>query len=325
MRESKMVFAIVLFSTLFLITAPLLDVKAQKWTLIWESELHSYLCPPVTSPVLEAGREYRIWIQGTFASYNMSGVTEYAADAQYYTLLPPVPNIWVWDNHQIAPDGHSFVQIDGMDVYWGPFNNGIENPWGGHEYMINYTGTGAPITFQIVEWLDELRDCVHNYCHFHVRIYEGPRPPRGETAFAYGGGYATCFRSMDFDGNGKGDFKNWGWSNGPLGPGSYNFDIYAGAAKCNINKGTLVGTLTIDYDGSTATVTYTMDAGWTMQTTQLYVGSEPLPRDNKGDYTVSPGQYTEIHAGINAPTDTYTISGLSGNIYVVAHADVLET
>jgi hypothetical protein len=326
-RDGRTIFAVLLFAAL-LIVIPIQTVAAQE-TLIWEEELSSYLCPPVTSPVLEAGREYRIWIRGTFASYTMSGIIEYAADAMYYTIMNvPTgtnPDIWVWPDYQPAPDGHSFVQIDGNDVNWGPFNNGVVNPWGGHEYTINYVGTGASITFSIEEWMDPLRDCVLNFCHFDIKIYELPPPPSGETAFAYGGDYATCFLCFDFDGNGKSDFKNWGWSNGPLAAGSYEFELWAGAAKCDLTKGTLVGAVTVDYDGSTATVTYTIDAGWMMERTQLYVGSEPLPMTD-GEYTVSPGQYPYIHDPVADPTtDTYTVTGLSGNIYVVAHADVIET
>jgi len=136
------------------------------------------------------------------------------------------------------------------------------------------------------------------------------------TAYAYHEDYATCFLDMmDII-----DTKSWGWSDGPLGPGSYEFDIYASAGKCDTSKGKLAGTLTVDYDGSTATVTYDMNPGFAMESTHLYVGSEPLPRKN-GDYTVSPGQYPYKHDALgNAITDTYTVTGLSGDIYVVAHA-----
>ena len=61
-----------------------------------------------------------------------------------------------------------------------------------------------------------------------------------------------------------------------------------------------------------------------MMNTQLYVGSEILPR-KRGAFTVAPGQYPYKHPGIDATTDTYTVRRLSGNIYVIAHADVYET
>lgn len=322
-RKPRVVLALALLFALIIITVPTSGVKAQE-TLLWEADVEAHTGAPVSSPVLEAGREYRIVAKGSFIScHPVYGWVVFAADAQYYTLefdgtFPS--NWWYWTSYLLASP--SILQIDGMDVSWGPFSNGGIN-WGeGHEYTISYIGTGASITFTIVDWIDG--DYAHNYCHIHVQIYERPPPPEAETAFAYGGEYATCFLSMDFDGDGKRDFNNWGWSNGPLGPGSYEFDIYAGAAKCNIRKGTLVGTLTIDYDGSTATVTYTMVADYMMQRTHLYMDGEPLPR-NGGEYTVSPGQYPYIHDPVVDPaSDTYTVSGLSGNIYVVAHADVVE-
>ncbi|MCK4478501.1 hypothetical protein KAU88_08265 [Candidatus Bathyarchaeota archaeon] len=317
MKKLRMISALALLFALIITAVPILGAKAQGH-LIWEADVLS-TGGPVTSPVLEAGRVYRIEAKGWFISCDPTyGWVIFAGDAQYYTdeFYGTFTYGPTWTSPLPAPSGHSFLQIDGMDVNWGPFSN-VD-----HEYTIFYTGTGAPITFTIVDWIDE--NYAHNFCHIHIKIYEGPPPPRGETAFAYGDGYATCFMSMDFDGDGKRDFKNWGWSNGPLAPGSYTFDVWAGAAKCDLGKGTLVGNVTIDYDGSTATVTYMMHTSWTMQNTQLYVGSEPLPRDSQGEYTVAPGQYPYIHAGISAVSDTYTVSGLSGDIYVVAHADVLE-
>lgn len=150
-----------------------------------------------------------------------------------------------------------------------------------------------------------------------------------ETAFAYGGDYATCFLTLDLNGDGTFDFNRWGWTNGPLAEGSYVFDIYAGAGQCDLDKGTFVGTLTIEYYAGTAEVTYLMtetDAytgmAYTMIETHLYAGSDILPTNN-GAYTVAPGQYPTIHGDLEYVTsDSYTITGLSGEIYVVAHATV---
>jgi hypothetical protein len=135
-----------------------------------------------------------------------------------------------------------------------------------------------------------------------------------ETAFAYSNQWATCFIGSSFISTNR-----WGWTNGPIGPGSYSFDIYAGAGQCDLSKGTYVGTLSVVYDGSVAQVTYTMQPGFTMSETHLYIGSEPLPR-NDGEYTVAPGQYGNIHNLSAATSDSFNISGLSGDIYVVAHA-----
>ena len=136
-----------------------------------------------------------------------------------------------------------------------------------------------------------------------------------DTAYAYGEEYATCFLDCGF--------SNWGWTNGPLGPGSYEFELWAGAAQCDTSKGTLVGWLSVDYDGSTAIVTYNVYEGNYMTATHLYVGNDRLPKNNKDIETVAPGQYPYKHDGLNnVTTDSYTVTGLSGDIYVVAHADV---
>ena len=141
-----------------------------------------------------------------------------------------------------------------------------------------------------------------------------------DTAYAYGGTeYATCFIGISEIPK----TSNWGWTNGPLEPGFYGeFPLYAGASGCDISGGELAGTVTIDYDGSTVTVTYNLYEGYTMDVTHLYVGSERLPRNKQGKYTVSPGQYPyqHTHDPVDSTTYTYTIDGLSGDIYVIAHA-----
>jgi hypothetical protein len=79
----------------------------------------------------------------------------------------------------------------------------------------------------------------------------------------------------------------------------------------------------VQYNGSTAVVTYTMDSGYTMSETHLHVGDEPLPKKNSGKYTAAPGAFTHKDSSLgSASSDTYTVTGLSGNIYVSAHAVV---
>jgi hypothetical protein len=150
---------------------------------------------------------------------------------------------------------------------------------------------------------------------FRVSIATECRVAMCGTAYAYYAGHATCFLNLGF--------SKWGWTNGPLGPGSYVFQLWAGAAKCDTSKGRLVGQVTVNYNGSTAVVTYQMYEDNYMTATHLYVGSNRLPRDKNGKETVTPGQYPYVHGSLNnATTDTYTVTGLSGNIYVVAHAVV---
>ncbi|UCH09801.1 MAG: hypothetical protein JSU61_11385 [Fidelibacterota bacterium] len=148
----------------------------------------------------------------------------------------------------------------------------------------------------------------------------GVDPEICETAFAFGN---TCFLDIDEDGDGNGDFMRWGWTNGPLSEGSYSFPIYAGAGQCDTTKGTLVGELTVEYFNGTAVVTYNIDAPYSTDETHLYVGNEILPRNVNNEFTVAPGQYPIIHENLEGATiDSYTYTGLSGDIYVVAHAVV---
>lgn len=139
-----------------------------------------------------------------------------------------------------------------------------------------------------------------------------------ETAYAWGDEFATCFIDIpNLNGN------NWGWTNGPLPAGTYDFEIWAAAGQCDLSKGTLVGTLNIDYDGSLATVTYSMDAGFTLNETHMYIGNELLPQKNNGQWTVAPGQYPFKDDDLNGATShAYVADGLSGDIYVIGHAVV---
>jgi hypothetical protein len=176
-----------------------------------------------------------------------------------------------------------------------------------------------------------------------------PPPPEHdhETAFAvstanalagathFTSALSTCFLDIDIDGDMNGDFSRWGWTNGDrtesamplydeqefvgLSAGSYSFDIYAGAGKCDLSKGTLVGTLGVEYNGSTAVVTYTANNGYHFDEAHLYVGNDILAIDN-GSYTVAPGQYQIVEEfDVETTSVTYTVGNLSGTIFVVAH------
>jgi hypothetical protein len=174
----------------------------------------------------------------------------------------------------------------------------------------------------VIDGIPQDKEAQNRTFTFDITIdYDCTCTPPGdcETAYAYGCSYchhyATCFSYYNF--------SNWGWTNGPLPHGDYTFKIYAGAAQCDISKGTKVGYLTVHYHCSTAVVTYHMYYGHKMDETHLYVGNEPLPKKN-GSYTVAPGQFPLKHDLNNASTDSYVVKGLSGTIYVVAHAVVCD-
>jgi len=133
---------------------------------------------------------------------------------------------------------------------------------------------------------------------------ERPSDGECETAFAFGG---TTFVDLGLTN------KRWGWQLGPFTPGSYTSPIYAGAGQNDITKGTEVGTLTVDYDGATVVVTYTMHPGYTLDETHLYVGTSDIG-------TIAPGQYGHTHDLTDASSDSFSVGGFNGEpIYVVAH------
>lgn len=136
------------------------NAKASE-TLIWWGNVYSN-GGTTTGPVLDAFIQYRVVAKEIFW-YNYAA--DLAADAMYYTNSPPH---WDWTNHFPAPGGHSFLQIDGKDVDWGPFSNGNT----GHTYSIYYEGTGAAIKLKLTDWIDG--NYTNNYCHLPVEIYELP-------------------------------------------------------------------------------------------------------------------------------------------------------
>lgn len=138
-----------------------------------------------------------------------------------------------------------------------------------------------------------------------------------ETAFAYDESLGTCF--LDIEGL---NANRWGWTIGPLDEGEYEFEIWAGAGQCDLSKGSLVGTLIVEYEEGAATVTYVMDDCRTLKETHLYIGNDILPKDNNDEYTVAPGQYGNTHSEVEDEADQYVVEGLSGEIYLIAHAVV---
>lgn len=107
-------------------------------------------------------------------------------------------------------------------------------------------------------------------------------------------------------------FANWGWTN-LIGPGNYEWPLWAGAGQCDTNRGTWVGTVSVSYDGTNVVVTYNVGAPFLLTETHVYAGTTMFPVVQRGRntaYTVAPGQYTN-----NSP--------FSGeDVYVIAHGVV---
>jgi len=134
-----------------------LDGVVIRRKIVWEGDVYSSGVL-VASPVLASGTSYRIVAAEQWFYDNPNSL---AADAQYYTNSSV--GTWDWPNHY-RPGSHSFLQINGQDVDWGPFSNGDT----GHTYSVYYNGGDAPISFAIVDWMDF--NYGNNFCHLHLRI-----------------------------------------------------------------------------------------------------------------------------------------------------------
>ena len=93
--------------------------------------------------------------------------------------------------------------------------------------------------------------------------------------------------------------------------------LSAGADQCDISKGILVGNLNVVYSGGTVTITYQLNPGYNLDETHVWIGTNgnKLPWKN-GKWVTAPGQFN--YNGINPVVK----SGLSGNIWIAAHAGV---
>jgi hypothetical protein len=149
-----------------------------------------------------------------------------------------------------------------------------------------------------------------------------PQPPVCETAFAKGGYVWTTDRKSNPEGLPSLNLtKNrWGWAINLTAPGVTTYDIWAGAGLNNTGNGQKVGTLTINWDGSNAVVTYTMFSGFYLGEVHLYAG-------DGSPTTIAPGQYGYTDS-FNPNRTTYTFNvplcdtNGTGGVWIVAHAVV---
>lgn len=146
-------------------------------------------------------------------------------------------------------------------------------------------------------------------------------PTECDTAFAKGGYvFTTDTKSNPELLPSLGLSKNrWGWAINLKATGVTTYPIYAGAGLNKTSAGKLVGTLTVNYTGSQATVTYALAAGAVMTEAHLYAG------DNKPT-TLAPGQYgNTAYFATAATSHTFTVSVSDSNgdgVWLIAHAVV---
>jgi hypothetical protein len=133
---------------------------------------------------------------------------------------------------------------------------------------------------------------------------------------------STCFIGADFDQDGSADgFARWGWSNGPLAPGTgVAWPVYAGTNRCDVDQGKRIGSLSVSYrlDGN-AQVVFDRVGDFVLDEEHLHVGNEPLPRGSDGRFSVAPDRYP-IGRDLDDATHTeHRVGGLRGDVHVAYH------
>ncbi len=178
-----------------------------------------------------------------------------------YTFVIPLANIpfYAKCGDKIYVLAHAMVKIFGN---YGP-------AWGGDLKI-----TGKPI--------------------FYSRYATGccevtPPPPPTElmgTAFAKGGWVFTTDTKSNPEKlpSLKLTKNRWGWAINLKQAGIITYDMWVGAGLNNTSKGKKVGTVTINYTGTQATVTYNLLSGYAIEEGHIYAG-DFVPT------TLAPGQY----------------------------------
>lgn len=139
--------------------------------------------------------------------------------------------------------------------------------------------------------------------------------PKGIVAFARKTyePMVKCFMDYGFD--------TFGWTNGAMFPDETflsTYNIYINVTGCDISRATKVGEIKLHYFNGTATANITLLQGYTMSKTALYLGNDMFPKVG-GVNTIDPANYPYQHDLCGATTDTYTVSGLSGNIFIIGY------
>ena len=132
----------------------------------------------------------------------------------------------------------------------------------------------------------------------------------------------------------------WGWTNYMAADADFPFvmQLWAGAGQNDTTKGTLVGTLTVEYDASCVTVTYQLYAPYMLDEAHLWVGSTPLPtweakrgRTTTIVSTAAPGRFKDFmdydSVVIGDQSATFVVCNFDldadGGFWVAAHGVVL--
>ena len=138
------------------------------------------------------------------------------------------------------------------------------------------------------------------------------------TLYAYND-RGVCFRDISKSDNNKKKLSNWGWSHDISDfDSTMDFILYAGAGKCDLDKGSIVGTLTLSKNETGYDIEYNITSEGLLTETHVYIGDTILPKKNN-KYKASPGLYGNEHNNIYSKHDEFTILSNENDVWFVGH------
>ncbi len=138
---------------------------------------------------------------------------------------------------------------------------------------------------------------------------------------------STCFSEYGF--------STTGWTIGPVDAINilYNpapcpeADLIACVSSCNPDEGLKIGNVVIEgftFRGEFLRVNFVnIPAGYGLEETYVYVGSDPLPMVN-GNYSVDPEDFNYSHQNLNGATSDMHLIPTNGEVYVIAYAVISQ-
>lgn len=127
--------------------------------------------------------------------------------------------------------------------------------------------------------------------------------------------------------------NRWGWAINLTSTGLTSYDIWAGAGLNKLGNGFKVGTLIVNWDGTTVTVRYNLLAAYRLTETHVYAASTPPTTTAPGRYgylsthtaveDVQSYEYTDLPLVDDGIGDTCGGVPCSG-VWIIAHAVVCD-
>lgn len=228
-----------------------------------------------------------------------------AMGASEHLFIIPLANISFYDGKCGTGSAPIYVVAHAEN---NTLNNGAQTAFGGCT-SVNITDPGR--------W--------YYYMSHTVQCCETPAPPPTSeklgTAFAKGNYvFTTDAKSNPEKLPTLSLTKNrWGWAvELPVTSIGGTYGLWAGAGLNKTVSGIKVGTVSISYNGSQATVTYNLANGYSIEEAHVYAdGMRPL--------TIAPGQYGNTYyfdPKVSTFTDTYSVTDSDGDgkIWFIIHA-----